>query len=159
MEDHLACFSRIFGKGAHAVQTVIRLCEQCLDGQVKINEAGMYLMQHVDKKRIYALYDEAFDAAETALFRNNIRLMRMTFRYSDLETQQEGAEKLSPYQVLKEYPNVSSELLYMTSFDSFKYNDPGFGIMIPVKAETAMEKPRCFKSANISVETAVNNCT
>ena len=56
-------FGRIFGRGAKAVQAIIRLCEACLDGRVPIDEAGMYLMEHIDKKRIYALYDEALDAA------------------------------------------------------------------------------------------------
>ena len=83
----------------------------------------MYLMKHIDKKRIYALYDEALGAAETALFRNNIRLMRMAFRYSDLETQQEGAEEQYPYQALKEYSNVSEELLYMTEFAGTSVNN------------------------------------
>lgn len=56
-------FGRIFGRGAKAVQAIIRLCEACLDGEVPIDEAGMYLMEHIDKKHIYALYDEALDAA------------------------------------------------------------------------------------------------
>ena len=141
MEDNLACFSRIFGKGANAVQSIIRLCETCLDGQATIDEAGMYLMKHIDKKRIYALYDEALGAAETALFRNNIRLMRMAFRYSDLETQQEGAEEQYPYQALKEYSNVSEELLYMTEFDSFQHHNPGYGIMIPVAGKSTTYTP------------------
>ena len=141
MEDNLTCFGRIFGRGAKAVQAIIRLCEACLDGEVPIDEAGMYLMEHIDKKRIYALYDEALDTAETALFRNNIRLMRMAFRYSDLETQQVGAKEQYPYQALKEYPNVSEELLYMTEFDSFQHHDPGYGIMIPVAGKSTAYKP------------------
>ena len=93
-------------------------------------------MEHVDKQRIYHLFDEALTAAETALFRNNIRLLRMAFRYSDLETAQEGAKELYPYQAVKDYPNISPELLYMTKFDSFRHNDPGFGIMIPVAGKS-----------------------
>ena len=74
-------FGRIFGRGAKAVQAIIRLCEACLDGRVPIDEAGMYLMEHIDKKHIYALYDKALDTAETALIRNNIRLIRMAVWY------------------------------------------------------------------------------
>ncbi len=67
--------------------------------------------------------------------------MRMAFRYSDLETQQVGAKEQYPYQALKEYPNVSEELLYMTEFDSFQHHDPGYGIMIPVAGKSTAYKP------------------
>ena len=65
----------------------------------------------------------------------------MAFRYSDLETQQEGAEEQYPYQALKEYSNVSEELLYMTEFDSFQHHNPGYGIMIPVAGKSTTYTP------------------
>ena len=135
MEDNLSRFCRIFGGGAEYVKEIIRLSEDCVNGQATVDQAGWYLMEHVDKERIYRLFDEALTAAETALSRNNVRLMRMAFRYSDLETAQEGAKEQYPYQAVKEYSNISPELLYMTKFDSFRHNDPGYGIMIPVTGE------------------------
>ena len=42
-------------------------------------------MEHIDKEKIYALYEKAFEEAKTPLYRNNIRLMRMVWRYTDLE--------------------------------------------------------------------------
>lgn len=135
MEDNLAGFGKIFGKGAEAVKEIIRIAETCLDGQKDIKLAGIYLMENVDKERIYRLFEEALDAEEKPFFRNNIRLMRMAFRYSDLETHQKGADVPYPYEPVKYYEDIDAELLYMTRFDSFHYNDPGFGIMIPVKGE------------------------
>ena len=50
---------------------------------------------------------------ETPRARNNVRLMRMAFRYADLEIQQENAESMD-YQGIREYPHTHPELLYMT---------------------------------------------
>lgn len=134
MEDNLERFSRIFGGGAPYIREAIRLAEACMDGQKRLQYCGVYLMEHIDKEQMYRYYEQAFAAAETPFFRNNIRLMRMAFRYADLETQQENAASLE-YQSVRTYPHVEPELLYMTRFDSFWKNDPGYGISIPLTGE------------------------
>ncbi len=135
MEDNLGKFTKIFGKGAEFIAEIIRIAEDCMDGQKDIKLAGIYLMENIDKEKVYSLYEQALDAAENAFYRNNIRLMRMAFRYSDLETHQKGADTPYPYEAVKYYEDLDAELLYMTKFDSFHYNDPGYGIMIPLKGD------------------------
>ncbi len=84
MQDCLDRFCRIFGEGSLYIQKIICLCEAALDG-VWIYDAAIYMMEHVNKEEVYNLFDRALDAAKEPFFRNNIRLMRMVFRYSDLE--------------------------------------------------------------------------
>ena len=59
----------------------------------------------------------------------------MLSAYSDLETSEAEAQVQIPYEAVKLYKNINAELLYMSKFDSYHYNDPGFGIMIPVHGE------------------------
>ncbi len=134
MEDNLDRFARIFGEGAEWMKKSIRMVEECLDGQVPIIEGGRYMIDHVDKDAVYDCYDKALAAAKTPLARNNIRLMRMVFRYTDLETK-EGASTIIQYHAVRNYPNAPAELLYMTEFDSWWKNDPGYGIDIPLTEE------------------------
>ncbi|MDO5479845.1 MAG: hypothetical protein Q4G23_11870, partial [Clostridia bacterium] len=78
--------------------------------------------------------------------RNNVRLMRMAFRYSDLETREENAASLV-YQPIREYENINPELLYMTRYDSFREDNDGYGIMIPCtgKAERAFVPDKWYE--------------
>lgn len=134
MEDNLERFARIFGEGAEWMKKSIRIVEECLDGQVPIIDGGRYMIEHVDKDAVYDCYEKALAAADSALARNNIRLMRMVFRYTDLETREE-ASKIIQYHAVRNYPDAPEELLYMTEFDSFWKNDPGYGIDIPLTEE------------------------
>ncbi len=134
MEDNLERFARIFGEGTEWMKKSIRMVEECLDGQVPIIEGGRYMIDHVDKEAVYECYEKALEAAKTPLARNNIRLMRMVFRYTDLETKEE-ASTIIQYHAVRNYPNAPAELLYMTEFDSFWKNDPGYGIDIPLTEE------------------------
>ena len=136
MEDNLKLFTRIFGKGAEFVADNIRYAEEVLDGQCEIMTAGIYLQNHIDKERIYAGYDKALAAAETPAARNNIRLMRMAFRYSDLESREDYANDEKGYKALKHYDIPErGELLYMKrNFDSYD-SYSGYGISIPVEGE------------------------
>ena len=138
MEDNLERFCRIFGRGAEPIKTVIRLAESCLDGQAAIEQAGIYLMEHIDKETVYRCFEEALSAAETPRHRNNIRLFRMVFRYSDLELEEESSRIMDPYEKVKIYSDPTGELRNMNRFDSFWKNDPGYGITIPAGGE---EKP------------------
>ena len=132
MEDNLDRFTRIFGNGAEYVKEIIRTCEECLDGQESIMTAGKYLMLNIDKEKVYALYEKAFEAAITPAQRNNVRMMRMAFRYSDVECAESTVKPAPPYSSLRKYEDPTGELYFMSRFDSFKHNNPGYGITIPV---------------------------
>ncbi|MBQ2754364.1 MAG: DUF4838 domain-containing protein [Clostridia bacterium] len=134
MEDNLDMFVRIFGNGGKYIKDAVIKAEQCLDGQVQLKNCGLYLMDNIDKEYMYNCYEKALESAETSLFRNNVRLMRMAFRYADIETRQENASSMA-YQSVRTYENIDPELLYMTRFDSYWNNNPGYGIMIPVTGE------------------------
>lgn len=120
LNRNIADFTRLFGLGAGSVAEILRIYEQTLDGQVPINETGKFFAEHINADTIYALFEKAFVLAETPLYRNNLRLMRMAFHYTILlQTDTEDARK---------------ELGAMaTRFDSFKVNNPGYGIAIDVE--------------------------
>lgn len=127
MDAALDRFTAIFGKGAPFVSEVIRTGEAVLDGET-IPKAAMYLMEHIDKEKVYTLYEQALSAADDAFTRNNVRLMRMVFRYSDLEAARKVAVDaggiISDEQL--------AELKYMRGhYDSFLSGEEGFGIAIP----------------------------
>ncbi len=134
VKDHFQRFGRLFGEGAAYVLKVISKAEACLEGQVTIREAGQYVMANLDAEEVYCLYEQALAAAKSPDCRNNIRMMRMAFRYTDLETQESRNQPaIQPYLSLKPYEDTTGELYYMsTHFDSFQWNDPGYGITVPV---------------------------
>ncbi len=136
MEDNLDVFCRIFGKGAPFIAENIRYAESVMDGQNEIMRAGIYLMNHIDKERMYDGFEKALNAAKFPLHRNNIRLMRMAFRYSDIECREEFENDESGYRFLKLYKIPErGELLYLRDhFDSY-VSCSGYGIMIPVDGE------------------------
>ncbi|MBE7051436.1 MAG: DUF4838 domain-containing protein [Ruminococcaceae bacterium] len=136
MEDNLLSVSKLFGKGGEKIAEIIRMLEACINGQTTMHKCGHYLMEHIDKEAIYQLYEEALSMAENARFRNNIKLHRMVFRYTDVETKEElsGVENEEFFLVEERYADETGELAKMTEFDSFWKNDPGYGIMIPVKS-------------------------
>lgn len=128
MDDNLDRFCRIFGEGAPYVSKIIHTTEACLDGQVSIELAALYLMDTMDTAPVYELFDEAFFAAKTPAARNNLRMFRMAFRYSDLECHHipEGVKRHKSAPL-----DPTGELKYInTHFDSFQYNNPGFAIML-----------------------------
>ena len=140
MEDNLDRFTRIFGEGAPFIKEIIRIGEEVVDGQTPISETAYYLMEHIDKEKIYSLYEDALSAAKSARSRNNIRLMRMVWRYTDLEINNPpcGIEDI-PAQ-LSSASDESGELWRMTNnFDSYISGNEGFGIAIPVEKHTEAE--------------------
>ena len=142
MEDNLKRFCIIFGKGASYIADNIRHAENVLDGQSDIMSAGIYLMQHINKDYMYDNFEKALAAADTACSRNNIRLMRMAFRYSDIECLEDYKADESGYKAIKVYQIPErGELFYMRDhFDSYISGD-GFGIAIPVQGEEASFEP------------------
>lgn len=131
LSDCLSRFCRLFGNGGDAVRKTLLLCEQTVNGQAEIAEAGIYLMEHVDKESVYALFDEALAAAKENRERNNIRLLRMAFRYSDLEVANRPPQNQNGR--LTDSMDAQGELWYMhTHFDSFTSGNEGAGIAVPV---------------------------
>lgn len=114
MDNNLDRFCIIFGAGASFIKSYIQYAESLIDGQVRYDEAGTYLAINADKQKVYDLFEKAYKAEPEERLRNNIRLMRMSFRYSDLLTNGGGY----------------AELKYMYDhFDSYSHN-PGYGIYI-----------------------------
>ena len=136
LDDNLELFCRIFGAGGKYIADNIRYAESVLDGQCEIMTAGVWLMNHIDKQRMYAGFEQALAAAETPAARNNIRLMRMAFRYSDLETRADYSKNEIEFRQLKHFDIPErGELLYMKrNFDTYD-SYGGYGIMIPVEGE------------------------
>jgi hypothetical protein len=101
-------------------------------------------MKHIDKERMYEGFEKALAAADTPSARNNIRLMRMAFRYSDLECHSDFKTDESGYKQLKEFTIPErGELLYMRdNFDSYANPEgDGFGIAIPITGEPMDYEP------------------
>lgn len=135
LEHNLELFAKIFGEGAPYIAEIIRMAEACLDGQVRIYTAGLYLMDHIDKEACYALFDKAFAAAQTPSARNNIRMFRLSFRYSDVESTYTklGRDDFFMYTPYEACEDPTGELYYIShAFDSSRWNDPGFGIAFPL---------------------------
>lgn len=133
LKNHLERFGRLFGSGREYIEKILIILEQCLDGQVSIKECSNYVMDHIDKELIYNYFDMALEKAENARYRNNIRLLRMAFRYSDLDLQ-EPLSAGAYCHVMQGYVDENGEFAKMNEFDSFWKNDPGYGIMIPTNS-------------------------
>ncbi|MBF0572184.1 MAG: DUF4838 domain-containing protein [Desulfamplus sp.] len=124
MNDNLDRFCKIFGAGGYFIKSYIEYVESIIDGQVRYNEAGTYLAVNADKAKVYDLFEKAYNAEKEEKLRNNIRLMRMAFRYSDLSTNISNDRKLSELR--------DGELRYMyDNFDSYSHK-LGYGIYIPI---------------------------
>ena len=138
--DNMRRFCRLFGNAAPMMREILQAYEDTLEGQMPMNESGIYLIEHIDKERIYSLFDDALAAAETPLTRNNVRMMRLSFRYSDLTVTDAVEDKSSPNPL--EYEDKTGELAYMgTHFDSYYANYTGYGISMPVSNRTDAPAP------------------
>ena len=140
VEDNMERFCRLFGKAAPVIAEIIGMCEDTQEGQMPMNDAGVYLVEHIDKQRVYDLFDTALAEADDPRARNNVRMMRMAFRYSQLE----AADPVVPYdnKVPAQYEDKTGELAYMaTHFDSFFANHTGYGIAIPATNRTDAPPP------------------
>lgn len=123
ISDNLERFCKIFGKGAPYIRAYFKYIAHFFQGQGG-SYPGRYFMQNVNKEKIYSYFEDAYQAEPEGRLRNNIRMLRMAFRYSDLYTN--GGNK--------------AELKYMyDNFDSFVHN-PGYGIAIIYKEDKAVGK-------------------
>lgn len=124
-ESHIERFCKIFGAGAPFIRSYIKYVEKIIDGQTTYDQAGSYLALHADKGRIYDWFERAYSAEQDEKLRNNIILMRMAFRYSDLSANGGG----------------DTELRYMYDhFDSYSHN-PGYGIYIALTGKAGLYLP------------------
>lgn len=132
IEDTSAAVASLCGNAAPVVKEILLAGEAALDGQLPLNKCGHLVMEAIDKEKIYALYEKAFELAETPRARNNLRLLRMVFRYSDVETSEEASREKKYMRLQDNYVDASGELAYMTRFDSFRTTQTGYGIAIPL---------------------------
>ena len=133
LEDNLDSFGRIFGSAAPMVKEIIRMGEAVIDGQRNIQFSSEYLIQNIDKEKVYALYDAALEAAESKRARNNVRLMRMVFRYSDLEVNSPKLDVPGPSTISKA-ADETGEIWYINeTFGSYLTENEGYGIAFAVK--------------------------
>ncbi|MBQ4631719.1 MAG: DUF4838 domain-containing protein [Clostridia bacterium] len=133
IEDNLEKFCRIFGEGAPFVKEIILLGEKTADGQDTIARISRYVIENIDRKMVYELYEKALETATSSLCKNNIRLMRMVWHYSVLEvTNPRFTEK--DMGAISTADDTNGELTYMhTFFDSFTSKNEGYGVAIPIQ--------------------------
>ena len=105
--------------------------ESVVDGNNEIMTAGEQLIKNVDKEKIYELYEEALKKAETNRARNNVRMMRMVFRYSDLEVNNPKFD-VSVWAESNSIDETGEMWFMRENFDSFLSGREGYGIAIPV---------------------------
>jgi hypothetical protein len=113
LSDNLDKFCKVFGAGAPYVKQYIEYAEKTLEGQGG-KLPGDWFIKNVNKATVYDYFEKAYQAEPEGTLRNNIRMLRMAFRYSDLFVNG-GAD---------------AELKYMYDhFDSYEHN-LGYGIAI-----------------------------
>ena len=107
--------------------------EAVVDGQENIQFASEYLIKNIDKEKVYALYEEALKCAGSVFARNNIRMMRMVFRYSDLEVMSEKLDVPGPSTISKA-ADTTGEIWYVhENFGSYLIDQEGHAIAFAVK--------------------------
>lgn len=128
-EELLNSFSMIFREASPFVKEYINYVEQFSDGQGENgNVCAAYFASHVDTEKVYAIFERAYDSLPEGTYKDNLRLLRMAFRYSDLEV------------------NVpqSEEILYISkNFGSFwgELGQTGYGISTYAKPAESGFKP------------------
>ncbi len=138
--DNIKALCKIFGEGAEIIENIMQMSEECLDGQVEIKKCGHFLMKNLDTELLFSEFDRALSVTTDKRCRNNIRLLRMAYRYSYLETNDPNSENIGTdgeeYNTVEDgYIDDSGEMAVMTEFDSIWKNDPGYAITIPLRSE------------------------
>lgn len=114
-EANINNISTLFGKGKDYIKEIFKIYENTLDGQVSMFNCGDFFVENIDIEKIYSLFEKAIESAEEGIHKNNIRLLRMAFRYTVLITKEP----------------INDELKYMyTHFNSYLDNRDGYGIAI-----------------------------
>ncbi len=139
VEDQIERFARLFGKGGDKIKDILRLYERTMEGQVPIHYGGTFLVENIDKEALYALFEDALAAADTPRERNNVRLLRMAFRYSELIVSDPVTLQSSKP---VHYEDPTGELSFMgTHFDSYYAHHTGYGIALPIANRTDAPAP------------------
>lgn len=137
IEDNLERFCRIFGEAKDIVRQYFIYCENILEGQETIEKAGIYLIENSDMNYLYSLLEKALKTAQTPRARNNIRMLRMALKYSELEVKEDYSRDFIDYPNIKNVDDITGELEYMSShYDSYTRCDPGFAIDIPIRGKS-----------------------
>ncbi|MBQ4110949.1 MAG: DUF4838 domain-containing protein [Clostridia bacterium] len=120
LADNMERFCKIFGSASEIIKEIILYGENIVDGQCDIEKSSTYLIKNIDLSKVYTLYEKALETAETKLARNNVRLMRMVFRYSHLKVEKDQNPE-----------NDNGEIYYMSEkFNSYLSGKEGYGIAI-----------------------------
>ena len=124
-------FLIIFGKAAPYVRDYLDYVEDFSDGQGENgNECAAYFAAHVDTDKVYHLFEQAYVAEENEILRDNLRLLRMAFRYSDLQTNEPDADEI--IYISKEFGSFWGEL-GQAGYGISAYAKPGEVAFIPDK--------------------------
>jgi hypothetical protein len=117
-DDLAERFIRIFGKGGRCIYEYLDHVERVFEGKSeKGTESAAYFISNVDKDKVYELFEMAYAAEPEGIYGQNIKLLRMAFRYSDLQHNDPGCD----------------ELLYMSeNFGSYwgTFGQTGYGIAV-----------------------------
>lgn len=87
MADNLDRFGQIFGAGAPHIRSYLEYAEGFYEGQIRMDSKlwpGKWFAQNVDRNKVYEFFEKAFNAEPEGRLRDNIRMLRMAFRYTDL---------------------------------------------------------------------------
>lgn len=124
LEDNIRAIGRLFGTAADTVGEIFHIYEDTLNGEVTIDKAGFFFREHVDVEKVYALFDKALDeAGDSGTAANNVRLLRMAFRYTMLDDKDKEMDAGTP---------EGREMIYMCrNFNSY-LSKSGHGISVPV---------------------------
>jgi len=134
IDDNINALCRLFGEGANDISLIMKKMEAVVDGQATVQHSGKYFINNIDADEFYALFESAFESALDKRCRNNIRLLRMAFRYSDLEVKDSFTEvRKNIWDPVFDYEDKTGELAYMAqNFDSFINSSSGYGIAMPI---------------------------
>ena len=121
LEDNIRAIGRLFGKAADTIGEIFRIWEDTLNGEEVINKAAIFFKEHVDAEKIYSLFEKALDEAQDdGATANNVRLLRMAFRFTMLD--EDGLDATT---------EKGREMIYMCrNFNSYRTKG-GYGIAIP----------------------------
>ena len=134
LDDNIKALCKLFGEGAEYVSLIMKKEEETVDGQATVQHSGKYLIENIDKDEIYSLFEQALSSAKEKRCRNNIRLLRMAFRYSDLEVNDSFTPvRENIWTRVFDFEDKTGELAYMAqNFDSFINSSSGYGIAMPI---------------------------
>ncbi|MEP7109918.1 MAG: DUF4838 domain-containing protein, partial [Ferruginibacter sp.] len=133
LKDNLQTFSKIFGAGAPHIRSYIEYAESVYEGQGSDQKGdeqpGKWFAKNVNKETVYKFFEDAFDAEPEGRLRDNIRMLRMAFRYTDLYVNGGG----------------DGEMKYMRDhFDSY-YSKLGYGISIKKEGSGMFTPDKWYK--------------